>query len=125
MSLRIGHSGVRGAERHVNNERPLRLWREEGLKVPLPRKKLPTDGAMGPIAPNIIWAKDFHFNETSSLHILKTGKRLEYKSRTVIPTPVSKVNPYINFNDNARQRKIRPCRFARHFSVDPRLINMA
>lgn len=55
----------------VNNKRIRRLCRDEGLRVPLRRKKKRltgigvTVGAMSPIRPNVIWAMDFAFDATA------------------------------------------------------------
>ena len=55
----------------VNYKRVQRLWRDEGLKVPYRKKKKRLTGtsvvvgAMRPIAPNVIWATDFQFDQTS------------------------------------------------------------
>ena len=54
----------------VNNKRVRRLWRDEGLRVPVKRRKkrLPgigaPVGAMSPICPNALWAMDFQFDHT-------------------------------------------------------------
>ena len=54
----------------VNNKRVRRLWRDEGLRVPIKRKKKRMTGvgthvgAMTPIVPNALWAMDFQFDTT-------------------------------------------------------------
>src|SRR5665213_3159893 len=74
---RRAHDAVRGAGWHVNHKRLQRLWREEGLKVPYRKKKRRLTGvgvvvgAMRPIAPNVIWAMDFQFDQTSDLRTVK------------------------------------------------------
>jgi putative transposase len=61
----------------VNNKRIQRLWRAEGLKVPYTKRKRPPTGrgvrvgAMCPIRPNILWALDFQFDQTSDSRPLK------------------------------------------------------
>ena len=61
----------------VNNKRIHRLWRDEGLRVPYRKKKRPLRGigvavgAMCPIAPNVLWAMDFQFDQTSDGRTLK------------------------------------------------------
>jgi putative transposase len=61
----------------VNNKRIHRLWREEGLRVPYRKKKrrlrgIGKDvGAMCPIRPNVLWALDFQFDQTSDGKMLK------------------------------------------------------
>ena len=61
----------------VNNKRVHRLWRDEGLRVPYRKRKRPLRGigvvvgAMCPIAPNVVWALDFQFDQTADGRILK------------------------------------------------------
>ena len=61
----------------MNHKRLQRLWRDEGLKVPYRKKKNRLTGigvqlgAMRPIAPNVIWAMDFQFDQTSNLRTIK------------------------------------------------------
>ena len=61
----------------VNHKKVHRLWREEGLKVPYKRRKKPLRGigvrvgAMCPIAPDVIWAMDFQFDQTADGRQLK------------------------------------------------------
>jgi putative transposase len=61
----------------VNNKRIQRLWRAEGLKVPYRKRKKPLRGkgvvmgAMCPIRPNVLWALDFQYDQTSNGKTLK------------------------------------------------------
>ena len=61
----------------VNHKKIQRLWREEGLKVPYRKRKKPPRGigvrvgAMCPIAPDVIWAMDFQFDQTADGRQLK------------------------------------------------------
>jgi hypothetical protein len=61
----------------VNNKRIHRLWRAEGLKVPYRKRKKRLRGqgaicgAMCPIRPNVLWALDFQFDQTSNGRTLK------------------------------------------------------
>jgi putative transposase len=61
----------------VNNQRIQRLWRAEGLKVPYRKRKKAlvsqgvVMGAMSPIRPNVLWALDFQFDQTSNGTTLK------------------------------------------------------
>jgi transposase InsO family protein len=61
----------------VNNKRIHRLWRAEGLKVPYKKRKKrlrgigAISGAMCPIKPNVLWALDFQFDQTSDGRTLK------------------------------------------------------
>jgi putative transposase len=54
----------------VNNKRVRRLWRDEGLQVPVKKKKRRLSGvgvhvgATSLIAPNALWALDFQFDHT-------------------------------------------------------------
>jgi putative transposase len=61
----------------VNNKRIHRLWRDEGLRVPYKKRKKrlrgigAISGAMCPIKPNVLWALDFQFDQTSDGRTLK------------------------------------------------------
>ena len=61
----------------VNKKRVQRLWRLENLKVPYRKRKKPLRGrslqvgAMCPIRPNVLWAFDFQFDQTSDARTLK------------------------------------------------------
>jgi len=74
---RRAHDALRADGWHVNHKKVHRLWREEGLKVPYRKKKKRLTGigvqvgAMVPIRPNVIWAMDFQFDQTSDLRTLK------------------------------------------------------
>lgn len=62
---------------HVNKKRIQRLWRLESLKVPYRKRKKPRRGQgklvgqMCPIAPNVVWAFDFQFDQTTDAKMLK------------------------------------------------------
>jgi putative transposase len=68
---------ARDAGWRVNDKRIHRLWRDEGLRVPYRKKKRPLRGigvavgAFCPIAPNVVWALDFQFDQTSDARTLK------------------------------------------------------
>jgi len=70
-------TAARNAGWVVNNKRVHRLWRDEGLRVPYRKKKRPLRGigvvvgAMCPIAPDVVWALDFQFDQTSDGKMLK------------------------------------------------------
>ena len=74
---RRAHDALRDEGYRVNHKKVQRLWREEGLKVPYHKKKKRLTGigiqvgAMRPIAPNVIWAMDFQFDQTSDLRTIK------------------------------------------------------
>ena len=61
----------------VNRKRVQRLWRDEGLKVPYKAKKRPPlgigvqVGAFCPLRPNVVWAIDFQYDQTSDAKTLK------------------------------------------------------
>jgi len=61
----------------VNHKRIHRLWIAEGLRVPYRKRKKPLRGigvaigAMCPIAPDVLWALDFQFDQTSDGRTLK------------------------------------------------------
>jgi putative transposase len=61
----------------ANHKRIHRLWIAEGLRVPYKKRKKPLRGigkavgAMCPIAPNVVWALDFQFDQTSDGRMLK------------------------------------------------------
>ena len=62
---------------NVNKKRIQRVWRLEGLKVPYRKRKKPLRGKgklvgqMCPIAPNVVWAFDFQFDQTTDAKMLK------------------------------------------------------
>jgi len=74
---RRAHEAAVKAGYRVNKKKVHRLWREEGLKVPYrKRRKRLTGigvavGAMVPIAPDVIWALDFQFDQTADGRTLK------------------------------------------------------
>jgi len=60
----------------VNNKRIRRLWRQEGLRVPYRKGKKPLrgNGHVGhfcPVQPNVLWAMDFQFDQTTDARTLK------------------------------------------------------
>ena len=80
----------------VNNKHIHRLWREEGLRVPYRKHKRPLRGigvavgAMYPIAPNVIWALDFQFDQTSDGRILKLLNVIDEYSRECLAVVVER-----------------------------------
>ena len=70
---RRGLDALRDAGWRVSHKKVQRLWREEGMKVPYRKKKKRLTGvgvvvgAMRPIAPNVIWAMDFQFEQLHGL----------------------------------------------------------
>ncbi|MDH2902731.1 MAG: IS3 family transposase [Actinomycetota bacterium] len=93
---RRGHDALRDAGWHLNHKRVQRLWREEGLKVPYrKRKKRLTGigvqvGAMRPIAPNVIWAMDFQFDQTSDLRTIKMLNIIDEFTRECLSIDVAR-----------------------------------
>ena len=80
----------------VNSKRIHRLWREEGLRVPYRKHKRPLRGigvavgAMCPIAPNVVWALDFQFDQTSDGRILKLLNVIDEYSRECLAIDVAR-----------------------------------
>jgi len=74
---RKAHDVVRREGFVVNHKKLHRLWREEGLRRPPPRKnkKRRPGGPDGTLLtashPNHVWALDFEFDETADLRRLK------------------------------------------------------
>ncbi len=69
-------NGLRREGWKINSKRVQRLWRAEGLRVPYRKRKRPPrgDGQTGwfcPIRPNVLWALDFQFDQTSDSRTLK------------------------------------------------------
>jgi putative transposase len=94
FSLRRPRWGWRRAARaardagwRVNDKRIHRLWRVEGLRVPYRKKKRPLRGigvnvgAFCPIRPNVVWALDFQFDQTSDGRVLKLLNVIDECSR--------------------------------------------
>ena len=80
----------------VNNKRIHRLWRAEGLRVPYRKKKRPLRGigvavgAMCPIAPNVIWALDFQFDQTSDARMLKLLNVIDEHTRECLAIDIDR-----------------------------------
>ena len=68
---------ARAAGWRVNDKRIHRRWRAEGLRVPYRKRKKPlrgigvATGAFCPIRPNVVWALDFQFDQTTDGRMLK------------------------------------------------------
>jgi putative transposase len=71
----------------ANDKRIHRLWIAEGLRVPYRKRKHPLRGigvAVGsfcPIRPNVVWALDFVFDQTSDGRMLKLLNVIDEYSR--------------------------------------------
>jgi len=80
----------------ANHKRIHRLWIAEGLRVPYRKRKKPLRGigvAMGafcPIRPNVIWALDFQFDETSDGRMLKLLNVIDEFTREALATDVER-----------------------------------
>ena len=80
----------------VNPKRIHRLWIAEGLRVPYRKRKKPLRGigkAMGPfcpIRPNVVWALDFQFDQTSDGRMLKVLNVIDEFTREALATDVER-----------------------------------
>jgi putative transposase len=78
VGYRRAHHRLREEGWEVNRKRVQRLWREEGLRVPLRRRKrrrlgdstVPA-GRLRAERPNHVWAFDFQFDQTADGRALK------------------------------------------------------
>lgn len=80
----------------VNHKRVQRIWREEGLQRPLPRKRKrsqPTDGSRTLLRaeyPHHLWAIDFQFDQTMDGRRLKFLNILDEYSRVCLAIRVGR-----------------------------------
>ena len=80
----------------VNPKRIHRLWRDEGLKVPYRKRKRPLRGiglrmgAFCPIAPDVVWALDFQFDQTADGRVLKLLNIVDEFTREVLAIEVDR-----------------------------------
>lgn len=80
----------------VNKKRIHRLWITEGLRVPYRKRKKPPRGigklvgAMCPIRPNVIWAMDFQFDQTTDGKTLKLLNVIDEFTREALATDVER-----------------------------------
>jgi hypothetical protein len=80
----------------VNKKRVHRLWREEGLRVPYRKRKKPLRGigvAMGafcPLHPNVVWAMDFQFDQTTDGRMLKLLNVIDERTRECLAIEVAR-----------------------------------
>ena len=102
----------------VNHKRVHRLWREEGLKVPYRKKKKRMTGvgvvvgAMRPIAPNVIWALDFQFDQTSDLRTIKLLNIIDEFTRECLTIDVARsitADDVVNRLDELMKERGAPC----------------
>ena len=78
----------------MNRKRVQRLWRDEGLRVPVKRRKRQRlgDSAVSPRGrlraerPNHVWALDFQFDQTADGRILKLLNIVDEHTREALAT---------------------------------------
>jgi len=72
---RRAYHDARGEGWHVNHKKVQRLWRDEGLRVPVKRRRKRTGLSTHPVpsatAPNMVWAADFQFDSDENGRMLK------------------------------------------------------
>ena len=89
-------TAARSAGWVVNNKRIHRLWRAEGLRVPYRKRKRPLRGigvavgAFCPIRPNVVWALDFQFDQTSDGRMLKLLNVIDEHTRECLAIDVER-----------------------------------
>ena len=115
---RRGHDALRDAGWRVNHKKVQRLWRDEGLKVPYRKKKKRLTGggvvvgAMRPIAPNVIWAMDFQFDQTSDLRTVKLLNIIDEFTRECLTIDVGRsitADDVVNRLDQLASERGAPC----------------
>ena len=80
----------------VNDKRVQRLWPDEGLKVPYRKRKKPHRGigamvgAMGPAAPNALWAMDVQFDTTADGRTLRLFNVIDEFTREALVIEVDR-----------------------------------
>ena len=79
----------------VNRKRVRRLWRDEGLRVPARKRKRASRGpvvvgAFCPVRPNVLWAKDFQFDQTADGRNLKLLNIIDELTREALSTDVER-----------------------------------
>ena len=93
---RRAYTAARQAGWPVNRKRIHRLWRAEGLRVPYRKKKRPLRGigapvaAMCPIRPNVVWACDFQFDQTSDGRTVKLLNVIDEYTRECLAIDVAR-----------------------------------
>lgn len=96
LGWRKAHDVVRREGFVVNHKRLRRLWREEGLRRPLPRKnKRRRPGTSNGVLlraehPNHVWALDFQFDETADLRRLKLLNIVDEHTREALAMDVDR-----------------------------------
>ena len=92
---RRAHVALRAEGWRVNRKRVRRLWRDEGLRVVARKRKKPhrgtgVIGAFCPIRPNVLWAMDFQFDQTSGGRNLKLLNITDEFTRQALATDVER-----------------------------------
>jgi putative transposase len=96
LGWRKAHDVLRREGWTVNHKRTQRLWREEGLRRPPPRrnkKRRPgtSDGTLlRAEAPNHVWALDFQFDETADQRRLKMLNIVDEHTREALVMEVDR-----------------------------------
>ncbi|MCH7670507.1 MAG: IS3 family transposase, partial [Acidobacteria bacterium] len=96
MGWRKAHTVVRREGYCVNHKKLRRLWREEGLRRPLPKKqkKRRPGGLDGTLLTaehrNHVWALDFVFDETADLRRLKLLNIVDEHTREALAMDVER-----------------------------------
>ena len=96
LGWRKAHDVVRREGFVVNHKRLRRLWRDEGLRRPPPRrnKKRHPGGPNGILLraeyPNHVWALDFQFDETADLRRLKLLNIVDEHTREALAMDVAR-----------------------------------
>ena len=96
MGWRKAHTVVRREGYCVNHKKLRRLWREEGLRRPLPKKhkKRRPGGLDGTLLTaehrNHVWALDFEFDETADLRRLKLLNIVDEHTREALAMDVDR-----------------------------------
>ena len=81
---------------NVNHKRVQRIWREEGLQRPLPRRRKrsrPADGSRELLRaeyPHHVWAIDFQFDQTMDGRMLKFLNVIDEFSRVCLAIRVGR-----------------------------------
>ena len=80
----------------ANDKRIHRLWIAEGLRVPYRKRKRPLRGigvavgSFSPIRPNVVWALDFVFDQSSDGRMLKLLNVIDEFSREALAIEVAR-----------------------------------
>jgi putative transposase len=80
----------------VNHKKLQRIWRDEGLKVPYRKRKRPLRGigvhvgAMCPIAPDVLWALDFQYDQSADGRLIKLLNVVDEYTRESLAIEVSR-----------------------------------